>query len=158
MLENINFNFENANRLNWANEYLFYTISIQLILVVYAIRDEGEVFRTKRYELRDQCYSEIHGLGQLVTEIRQTFPVGPIGLSREETKRSCEEFLSALLSSLEGSAHKLQTNSFTRSLVRDKTLLKALKSYFNFLHKYKDKYSENNLGGILKLDVTIQRK
>ena len=91
------FGFDDANELPWSNEYIEYVSSAILLLKVYQDREEAEPFRLKQTELEKKVLESTSDLPQFTTQLRDAFPIGLFGTSRENSQQSMSILLKTLI-------------------------------------------------------------
>ena len=156
------YSFEKANRLDWSNEHLDSVIAMRLLLLVYDTRPEADDFRQRRIELNTKCLDDVDDIPGLAKELREAFPVGPYGRSREETNKTLSEFMGNLLSTVNqeilsqlGSTNsdtsKIDFSNIDLSIVQDPIMRDTIQKFLVFIKQYAKDYE--NVGGEWMPDV-----
>jgi hypothetical protein len=142
------FNFKNANDLDWSNPYLDVIIAMRLLLFTYETRSEAEPFRVRRREIKQKCSEGIDNLPELVETFRNAFPLGPFGVTREETGKTITDFSARLFPAAIQAAQTLMNGTDTTTS-EDVVSNHYVQSLMELVNRNIGNQEQN--GGVLKL-------
>jgi hypothetical protein len=140
------FGFEEANRLDWSNEYLDFIIASKLLIVVFEERGESLSFRNQRFELRKEFQNKAGDIKTLTEMFRKAFPFGSFGSSREQSDNSMKSVLNMIVPASITAAQLTLSLGWAKSIINDPQISDFYNSYADFLQRYQF-YVSQGLGG-----------
>jgi hypothetical protein len=145
------FGFEEANLLDWSNEYIDFVIASKLFLIVYEERKEAVPFWDSLKNIQQKCLSDIGDYSILSRTFQNYMPFGPIGGSREQTQSTLSNFFSGLVPAAYQAAQITKNRSWAISLETDSLMIETLNDFKQFCQIY-GLYLEKQVGGTISLN------
>jgi hypothetical protein len=149
------FTFDNANNLDWSNDFIDFTIGMHLLLSVYNDRPEVEPFRQSKNQLIQNCVEAISvSLLKETDAIRLLLETSRYGATREDTEQLFQDFAAALspTSWFELDKPTLQKSPRLKAFCENPRVKSVYERLEEFGRLYNQEYVAACLGGTLSLE------
>lgn len=90
------FTFEDANKLDWADERITFVTAMRLLMVVYDDRPEAEPYRTRLRAIRRNLSDHSGNVNPWAAERRRAFGLQGYGVDRNKSRAAHRRFFNAI--------------------------------------------------------------